>query len=63
MDDGSLNHTVKDDHSWQDKDSEATITVKRKNYTAVQLKMHCGVAIGVPQCKFISTAVRFLSFF
>lgn len=51
MDDGSLNHTVKDDHSWQDKDSEATITVKHKNYTAVQLKMYYGAPIATPQCK------------
>ena len=35
----------------------------RKKCTAVQLKMDCGATIYAPQCKFISTAVRFLTLF
>ena len=35
----------------------------RKICTAVQLKMDCGATIYAPQCKFISTAVRFLTLF
>ena len=34
-----------------------------KKRTAVEIYLHCGVAIGAPQSKFICTAVQFLPYF